>query len=65
MERCRRESAAIEAELQTGNLDVKGLVLALSDWPVELQILQNEGRRRGCIRRRGGNRMAETQPFTE
>ncbi|HEY1759198.1 MAG TPA: hypothetical protein VGG72_27750 [Bryobacteraceae bacterium] len=58
MER-RQEIAAIEAELLPGNSAIEGLVLAL------LRILQNEGRRRGCIRRRGGNRMAETQPFTE
>ena len=46
MDRCRREIAAIEAELLAGNLDVAGLCLALSDWSAELRILQNEKRRR-------------------
>ena len=44
MERCRREIAAIEAELRAGNPDVQGLVLALSDWSVELRILEGEQR---------------------
>src|SRR5216684_1275856 len=42
MERCRREIAAIEAELLAGNPDVEGLCLALSDWSAELRILQRE-----------------------
>jgi hypothetical protein len=42
MERCRREIAAIEAELRAGNTDVQGLVLALSDWSAELRILEAE-----------------------
>jgi hypothetical protein len=45
MERCRREIAAIEAELRAGNPDVQGLVLALSDWSAELRILEGEQRR--------------------
>ena len=40
IERCRREIAAIEAELLAGNPEVDGLVLALSDWSAELRILQ-------------------------
>jgi hypothetical protein len=48
MERCRCEIAAIEAELQAGNPDVEGLVLAL------LRILQNEERRRAGPQRREG-----------
>ena len=40
MERCRREIAAIEAELLARNPDVEGLLLALSDWSAELRILQ-------------------------
>jgi hypothetical protein len=40
IERCRREVAAIEAELRAGNLDVEGLCLALTDWSEELRILQ-------------------------
>jgi hypothetical protein len=46
IERCRREIAAIEAELLAGNPDVHGLCLALSDWSAELRILENEKRRR-------------------
>ena len=45
IERCRREIAAIEAELLAGNPDIQGLCLALSDWHAELRILQNEKRR--------------------
>src|SRR6266478_3791638 len=46
MDRCRREIAAIKAEIRAGNPDLQGLCLALSDWAGELQILQNEQRRR-------------------
>jgi len=45
IERCRREIAAIEAELLAGNPDVEGLCLALSDWSAELRILEAEHRR--------------------
>jgi hypothetical protein len=45
IERCRREIAAIEAELLAGNPDVEGLCLALSDWSAELRILEAEQRR--------------------
>jgi hypothetical protein len=38
MERCLREIAAIEAELRSGNPDVAGLCLALSDWSAELRL---------------------------
>jgi len=44
MERCRREIAAIEAEIRAGNPDLPGLCLALSDWCAELRILQREAR---------------------
>jgi hypothetical protein len=44
MDRCRREIAAIEAELLAGNPDVEGLCLALSDWWAELRILEAEQR---------------------
>ena len=44
MERCRREIAAIEAEILAGNPDLRGLCLALSDWSAELRILQDEAR---------------------
>ena len=40
IERCRREIAAIEAELLAGNPDVEGLYLALADWCTELRILE-------------------------
>ena len=42
IERCRREIAAIEAELLAGNPDVQGLCLALSDWSAELRLLGQE-----------------------
>jgi hypothetical protein len=42
VERCRREIAAIEAELLAGNPDVQGLCLALSDWSAELRIIEAE-----------------------
>ena len=45
IERCRREIAAIEAEILAGNPDLQGLCLALSDWSAELRILQEEQRR--------------------
>jgi hypothetical protein len=45
MERCRREIAAIEAEILAGNPDLQGLCLALSDWHAELRILQPEVQR--------------------
>jgi len=45
IERCRREIAAIEAEILAGNPDLPGLCLALSDWSAELRILADEKRR--------------------
>jgi hypothetical protein len=44
MERCRREIAAIEAEILDSNPDLQGLCLALSDWSAELRILEAEQR---------------------
>ena len=44
MGRCKREIAAIEAEIVAGNPDLPGLCLALSDWHEELRILQQEAR---------------------
>ena len=44
IERCRREIAAIEAEILAGNPDLQGLCLALSDWSAELRILEEEQR---------------------
>lgn len=46
MERCKREIAAIEAEILAGNPDLPGLCLALSDWFAELRILQSEAGQR-------------------
>jgi hypothetical protein len=42
IERCRREIAAIEAEILAGNPDLQGLCLALSDWSAELRLLQQD-----------------------
>ena len=39
IERCFQEIAAVEAELRSGNPDLDGLCLALSDWSAELRIL--------------------------
>ena len=52
MEQCYREITAIESEIRTGNPDVAGLCLALSDWSAELRLLQNEKRRQADTRRR-------------
>jgi len=65
MERCRREIAAIEAEILAGNPDLPGLCLALSDWFAELRILQDEERRQAQTRRRKVEGMSEDQTFTE
>jgi hypothetical protein len=51
MERCRREIAAIEAELRAGNPDVTGLFLAFADWHAELRILENEYMKAGHAER--------------
>jgi hypothetical protein len=45
IERCEREIASAEEALRAGHPDVAGLCLALSDWSMELRILQNEKRR--------------------
>jgi hypothetical protein len=65
IERCRREIAAIEAELLAGNPDVQGLCLALADWHAELRILQNEKRRQALTWRRVGTETGDAQPLTE
>ena len=44
IERCKREIAAIEAEILAGNADLPGLCLALSDWHAEWRILEAEQR---------------------
>ena len=65
MERCRREIAAIEAEIRAGNPDLRGLCLALSDRSTELRILQDEERRQAEIRRREVDRIGGSQALTE
>ena len=55
VERCHREIAAIEREIQGGNPDLQGLLLALSDWHAELRLLQDEERRQVKARRRVEN----------
>jgi hypothetical protein len=52
MNRCRREIAAIKAEILAGNRDLRGLCLALRDWSEELWILQDEERRQAEAQRR-------------
>jgi len=60
MERCRREIAAIEAEILAGNPDLPGLCVALRDWNAELRILQDEERRQAGTRRRKVKKMGES-----
>jgi len=61
MQRCRREIAAIEAEILAGNPDLQGLCLALWDWSTELRILQDEERRQEGTRRRAVDGMGGSQ----
>ena len=65
MERCRREIAAIEAEIRAGNPDLPGLCLALRDWSTELRILQDEERRQAETRRRELEGMGGSQALME
>jgi hypothetical protein len=65
MERCRREIAAIEAQIRAGNPHLAGLCLALRDWSVELRILQDEERRQAGTRRREVEGMSEGQALME
>jgi hypothetical protein len=46
MDRCRREIAAIEAQLRAGHPDVQGLCLALADWHAERRLIAQELERR-------------------
>jgi hypothetical protein len=50
IERCKREIAAIEAEILADNPDLQGLCLALSDWSAELRILEQEARSQDEVR---------------
>ena len=65
MDRCRREIAAIEAEILAGNPDLLGLCRALSEWSAELRILQDEERRQAETRRREVEGIGENQALTE
>ena len=65
LERCRREIAAIEAEIRAGNPDLQGLCLALSDWSAELRLLQNKKSRRGDTPAAKGGQLRVDQPLTE
>ena len=65
MERCRREIAAIKAEILEGNPDLPGLCLALRDWHAELRILQDEERRQAATRRRDRDGIESVQALTE
>jgi hypothetical protein len=68
MERCRREIAAIEAELLAGNPDVQGLCLALSDWWEELRIIEAEQRQEkppGLSPAAKGKQVGSVQPLIE
>jgi hypothetical protein len=68
MERCRREIAAIEAELLAGNPDVEGLCMALSDWSAELRILEAEPRQEkplGLKPAAGGKQLGSGQALIE
>src|ERR1700691_5560052 len=40
LEDCRRDIAAIEALIRAGHPDLRGLCLALSDWWVELRLIE-------------------------
>ena len=68
MERCRREIAAIEAEILKGNPDLLGLCQALSDWSAELRILEAEQRREkppGLNPTAGEKQLGSVQALTE
>jgi hypothetical protein len=68
MERCRREIAAIEAEILRGNPDLLGLCQALSDWWAELRIIEAEQRREkppGLNPAAKGKQLSSVQALTE
>jgi len=65
MERCRREIAAIEAEIRAGNPDLPVLWLAISDWSAELRSVQDEERRQAETGRREADGMGENQALME
>jgi hypothetical protein len=63
-DRCLKEIAEIEALIISGDPDLDGLCLALSDRWVELRILQNEKRRQAEAQRRSSSTRTD-QAFTE
>jgi hypothetical protein len=66
MDHCRREIAAIEAELRAGNPNLQGLCQALSDWSAELRLLnQTKKSRRGKTPAASGCGFVGAQPWTE
>jgi hypothetical protein len=68
VERCRREIAAIEAELLAGNPDAQGLCMALRDWSEELRILEAEQRQEeppGLNPAAGGKQLGSGQALIE
>ncbi len=42
IERCLREIGEVESQLRSGHRDLQGLLLALTDWQVELRLLERE-----------------------
>ena len=50
--RCRREIAAIEAQILAGHPDLEGLCRALADWSAELRILESDPARCREIRQK-------------
>jgi hypothetical protein len=68
VERCRREIAAIEAEILKGNPDLLGLCQALSDWWVGLRIIEAEQRQEkppGLNPAAKGKQPGSVQPLIE
>jgi hypothetical protein len=68
VEGCRREIAAIEAELLAGNPDVAGLCMGWADWRVELAIIEVEQRREeppGLNPAAGGGQLGSGQALIE
>ena len=63
--RCHCEIAEVEAQIRAGHRDLQGLCMALADWSEELNILQNEKRRRDATRRRESGGTGGTQFLTE
>jgi hypothetical protein len=62
MERSRRETAPVEADIRVNNPDLPALCMALSDWSAEFR---NEKRRQAEARRREGDGMGKSQALTK